>query len=194
MLSILSDNLIYIIQNYFKYRDGFIDLSIMEQKFEKVVDRLNIFPDKYIVEYNHIEGKPNIPFIPLFPIRDPLIASHMTEGIYVVLLVKNNEGIYISLNQGTENKKKAEILDNTKRFRRKVNDILATYKIEHILKLVEDIDITSTIPKGRNIKRARSYEQANIKAIFYDINSLKENPEKFIRDILWFMELYRKLF
>lgn len=188
----LCGDLIEIIEKYDEYYNGDILINDIKEQFEKVKNKLNNFfeDNGYLIEYNKIEGKPNKPFIPLFTIRDPLISPYMTEGIYVVLLIKRNEGVYISLNQGTENKNITYIKSITEKYRRRVNDIIASYNIQYNSGIpIDNINITDNI-KG-NLKRPKSYEEGNIKALFYDINELKSNPEKFLRDIIWFMELYR---
>lgn len=191
MRELVSD-IIYIINNYNSYYKGITSSTLLEERFIDVQTKMKIYLKEYDVEYNNILGKPNKPFIPLFAIRDDIISKHMTKGIYVALLIKRNEGIYISLNQGTENRKSDSIIRDKEKFRRKVNDIIATYDIEYKQELIDDINLTSNIMG--NLKRPKSYEKGNIKAIFYDIDTLEKNPEKFLRDILWFMELYRKLF
>ena len=187
----LCDDIIFIIENYELYSKADISLDRIKPNFDNICTKLNKYLKDYEIEYNTIEGKPNKPFIPLFAIRDPKFSKHMTQGIYVALLIKRNEGIYISLNQGTENRKKVDISNDKNKYRRKANDIIATYGIEYKNNLVDDIDLTSNI--HGNLKRPKSYEQGNIKAIFYDIGMLKIYPEKFLRDIIWFMELYRKV-
>lgn len=196
-MSKLSDSLLYIINNYNNYRNGEVSLDNIKYHFNQSLELLNLYAENYSVEYNNIEGKPHIPFIPLFPIRDNSISPNMTEGVYVVLLIKPQEGIYISLNQGTEKSlnspKIKQNIESTKlKVRKDVNNILATYKIEHKLNLIEEINLTDNL--NGNKKRPKSYEDANIKAIFYTSDDLENYPEKFIRDIFWFIELYRKLF
>lgn len=196
-MSQLSDNLTYIINNYNKYRNGTISYDIIKPYFSKTLELLNLYAENYSVEYNNIKGKPNIPFIPLFPIRDNIISPNMTQGIYIVLLVKPSKGIYISLNQGTEKAldnpiERDKIKINTIIMRQKVNNLLATYSIEHKLDLLEEINLTEDLTG--NTKRPTSYEYANIKSVFYNLKELELYPEKFIRDIYWFIELYRKLF
>ena len=83
-MSQLSDNLTYIINNYNKYRNGTISYDIINLYFSKTLELLNLYAENYSVEYNNIKGKPNIPFIPLFPIRDNIISPNMTQGIYIV--------------------------------------------------------------------------------------------------------------
>lgn len=187
----LCNDIIFIIENYELYYKGDISLDNIKQSFNKVCTKLNQYLKGYEVEYNTIEGKPNKPFIPLFAIRNPKFSKHMTQGIYVALLIKRDEGIYISLNQGTENRNKSDILEDKSIYLRKANDIIATYGIEYKNNLVDNINLTSNI--HGNLKRPKSYEQGNIKAIFYDTYMLKVYPEKFLRDIIWFMELYRKV-
>jgi hypothetical protein len=187
----LCNNLIFIIENYELYSKDNISLDEIKPNFDKVCNKLNRYLKDYEVEYNTIGGKPNKPFIPLFAVRNPKFSKHMTQGIYVALLIKRNEGIYISLNQGTENREKSDIRNEKNKYRRISNDIIATYGIEYKNNLADDIDLTSNI--HGNLKRPKSYEEGNIKAIFYDINMLKIYHEKFLRDIIWFMELYRKV-
>lgn len=187
----LCNDIIFIVENYELYSKENISLDKIKPNFDKACTKLNRYLKGYEVEYNTIEGKPNKPFIPLFAVRNPKFSKHMTQGVYVALLIKRNEGIYISLNQGTENREKADIRNDKNKYRRIANDIIATYDIEYKNDLVDDIDLTSNI--YGNLKRPKSYEEGNIKAIFYDINMLEIYPEKFLRDIIWFMELYRKV-
>ncbi|SHJ57089.1 protein of unknown function [Clostridium amylolyticum] len=187
----LCNDIIFIIENYDLYTKAGMPLDSIKPIFDKVCDKLTRFLKDYEVEYNTIEGKPNKPFIPLYALRDPKFSKYMTQGIYVALLIKRNEGIYVSLNQGTENRKKIDILNDKNKFKRKANDIIATYGIEYKNNIIDDIDLTSNI--HGNLKRPKSYEEGNIKAIYYDIEMLKLYPEKFLRDIIWFMELYRKV-
>lgn len=191
MRELVSD-IIYIINNYNSYYKGITSSDAIEERFIDVQTKMKIYLKEYDIEYNNILGKPNKPFIPLFAIRDNRRSKHMTKGIYVALLIKRSEGIYVSLNQGTENRRLESIIRDKEKFRRRVNDIIATYDIEYKQELMDNINLTSNIMG--NLKRPKSYEAGNIKAIFYDINTLEKSPEKFLRDILWFVELYRKLF
>ena len=85
------------------------------------------------------------------------------------MLVKPSKGIYISLNQGTEKAldnpiERDKIKINTIIIRQKVNNLLATYSIEHKLDLLEEINLTEDLTG--NTKRPTSYEYANIKLSF----------------------------
>ncbi|AOR23759.1 MrcB family domain-containing protein [Clostridium taeniosporum] len=187
----LCNDIIFIIKSYDLYSKHALELENIKYKFDNVCVELNKYFKEYEIEYNTIKGKPHIPFIPLFAIRNPKYSKYMTQGIYVALLIKRNEGIYISLNQGTENKAERCILNDKNTYRRKVNDKIASYGIEYKNNLIDEINLTNNI--CGNLKRPRSYEQGNIKAVFYDIDKLEKYPEKFLRDIIWFIELYRKV-
>lgn len=196
-MSKLSECLIYILTNYNSYRKGELSLTTIEYYFKEALDLLNLYAEGYCVEYNNIKGKPNIPFIPLFSIRYNVVSPNMTKGTYVVLLLKPLEGIYISLNQGTEKAlenriEKDKLKTNALTLRNKVNELLATYAIEYKPNLLEKINLTDNLIGNK--KRPISYEEANIKAVFYNLNDLEQYHEKFIRDIFWFIELYRNLF
>lgn len=188
----LTKDLIFIIDNYEGYINGDITFDDIQSKFISVNAKLNKYLNEYVIEYNKIQGSPNKPSIPLFPIRDECMASNMTEGVYVVLLIKRNCGVYISLNQGTEYKGRSTILDVTKKLRRQVNDLIASHELEYKSTLVDKIDLTSNLNVS-NKWRPKSYENGNIKAIFYDKQKLDKYPERFLSDILWFIELYQKI-
>lgn len=188
----LVNDLIFIIDNYEGYLNGTIDYNVINSKFINVCDKLNLYLGDYTVEYNNIQGKPNKPSIPLFPIRNEEFSPNMTEGIYVVLLIRRHQGVYISLNQGTEYKSHTEIIGDTSKIRRQVNDLIASYHLEYKTNLIDNIDLTSNLFVN-NKWRPRSYEKGNMKAIYYDKEKLKAYPERFLSDILWFIELYRKI-
>lgn len=187
----LAIDLKYIIDNYNSYRLGIHSLNNIKLRFDNIIDKLDGILEDYQMEYNNVQGKPNIPFIPLIAIRDPIYSNNMTTGIYVAILIKQGVGLYISLNQGTENKANFNIDADRERYRRRVADIILDGEIVVIPSLVEQIDLCSTI-RG-NKKRAKSYERGNIVATFYDKQSLDDNYERFVIDLMWFMELYRKL-
>ncbi|SCI86345.1 Domain of uncharacterised function (DUF3578) [uncultured Clostridium sp.] len=185
----LVDDMLYIINNYRDYLCGKDYLENLNKSFNNIQLKLKCILNEYEIEFNNIQGKPNKPFIPLLAIRNKIYSKNMTEGVYVAILIKQDKGIYISLNQGTENKSKESIEHIRDIYKEKVNNLIISNKIDNNSRLLDEINLCDNLIG--NTKRARSYEYGNIKAIFYDKITLKNAKEMFLRDLLWTMELYR---
>lgn len=185
----LVDDMLYIINNYRSYLCGKNDLENLNKRFSNIQLKLKYILNEYEIEFNNIQGKPNKPFIPLLAIRNKIYSRNMTEGVYVAILIKQDKGIYISLNQGTENKNKESIVRIRDIYKDKVNNLILSNKIDNNIRIIDEINLCDNLIG--NTKRPRSYEYGNIKAVFYDKNDLECNKEKFFRDLIWMVELYR---
>ena len=185
MISNLKETLIYILENYSKFKSKNFGLDESKDFRYKIKDSLNqIFTEEGIFEVKFSSGQGKWASVPWIAFFDKEITTKATEGYYIVYLFKcDMSGVYISLNQGFSFFKQLYKQDKFKNIKKVSNYWQGQLNIENskcsfnkIHLNWKELNLKTDLPEG--------YELGNICSIYYDLNKLKKiSNEELLSDL-----------